>query len=112
MCQRPVTPIAVTLDEYHYGCGGKCIPIEAKESFEKQLAEKDAEINRLTERNAELENLKKPDCSWNDEHNADYNVWETDCGHCFEITDGAPSDNNMSYCCYCGGKIIEDSGND
>jgi hypothetical protein len=43
-------------------------------------------------------------CLWN---NVD-GCWETTCGNAFEINDGTPSENNMTYCCYCGGKVKED----
>ena len=41
----------------------------------------------------------RPVCLWN---NAD-GCWETTCGNAFEINDGTPAENNMTYCCYCGG---------
>jgi hypothetical protein len=46
----------------------------------------------------------RPVCLWN---NVD-GCWETTCGNAFEINDGTPSENNMTYCCYCGGKVEED----
>ena len=46
----------------------------------------------------------RPVCLWN---NVD-GCWETTCGNAFEINDGTPSENNMPYCCYCGGKVEED----
>ena len=47
---------------------------------------------------------ERPVCLWN---NMD-ECWETTCGNAFEINDGTPSENNMMYCCYCGGKVEED----
>jgi hypothetical protein len=46
----------------------------------------------------------RPVCLWN---NVD-GCWETTCGNAFEINDGTPAENNMTYCCYCGGKVEED----
>lgn len=38
-------------------------------------------------------------CAWSEN---DDGVYETECGNAFELNDGAPADNNMAYCCYCG----------
>jgi hypothetical protein len=46
----------------------------------------------------------RPVCLWN---NVD-GCWETTCGNAFEINDGTPAENNMTHCCYCGGKVEED----
>ena len=46
----------------------------------------------------------RPVCLWN---NVD-GCWETTCGNAFEINDGTPSENHMTYCCYCGGKVEEE----
>ena len=46
----------------------------------------------------------RPVCLW---HNVD-GCWETTCGNAFEINDGTPAGNNMTYCCYCGGKVEEE----
>jgi hypothetical protein len=45
-----------------------------------------------------------PVCLWK----KGWDCWETTCGNAFEISDGTPSENNMKYCCYCGGKVEED----
>ena len=46
------------------------------------------------------------ECIWtyNDEPN-DY--WQTECGNAFQLVDGKPSGNYMTYCPYCGRKIAE-----
>jgi hypothetical protein len=31
-----------------------------------------------------------------------WQTWETSCGKAFVMIDGAPSDNGMKFCCYCG----------
>ena len=34
-------------------------------------------------------------------------VWDTDCGHAFVVTEGSPSENHMKFCCYCGRELEE-----
>ena len=29
-------------------------------------------------------------------------TWFTDCGHAFNLEAGAPAENKMKFCCYCG----------
>lgn len=41
-------------------------------------------------------------CTWTNDGEA----WRTSCGHYFTLIDGAPTDNKMRFCCYCG-KAIE-----
>ena len=36
----------------------------------------------------------------------DYNIWDSACGQAFNLEEGNPQTNNMSYCCFCGCKII------
>lgn len=43
-------------------------------------------------------------CVWTQ---SEYNLWETDCNGAFEVNDGGPYDNDMRFCCYCGGALIE-----
>lgn len=31
--------------------------------------------------------------------------WTTSCGNSFVLNDGTPSENNMRFCCYCGGAL-------
>ena len=62
-------------------------------------AERDALKEQMT-----ADREARPVCLWN---NVD-GCWETTCGNAFEINDGTPSENNMTYCCYCGGKVEED----
>ena len=45
--------------------------------------------------------LRTPDrCQWVEDE-----AWVTSCGHLFEIINGAPADNQMMFCCYCGRPI-------
>ena len=34
-------------------------------------------------------------------------VWETDCGEAFQFVEDGPAENNMKFCCYCGGELVE-----
>ena len=43
-------------------------------------------------------------CTWKYDDSNDY--WETSCGNTFVLLDGTPNDNNMKFCCYCGGQIV------
>ena len=42
-------------------------------------------------------------CNWWEEDGA----WTTGCARRFVLEAGTPSDNSMSYCCYCGSVIKE-----
>jgi len=33
-------------------------------------------------------------------------VWETQCGNTFYFGDGAPCEDGIDFCCYCGKKIV------
>ena len=54
---------------------------------------------------AELAKSKAvPECVWVESY--DGSVFESSCGHTFELSnDGTLDDNNMKHCCFCGGKI-------
>jgi hypothetical protein len=43
-------------------------------------------------------------CLWKEDPD---DVWETACGELFQLNDGAPSANNLKFCCYCGRKLEE-----
>ena len=48
-------------------------------------------------------------CTWVQDSN-----WEnpsdfyTSCGHAFSFTEGAPEDNGMKFCCFCGKKLVQE----
>ena len=45
-----------------------------------------------------------PECVWVESY--DGSVFESSCGHTFELSnDGTLDDNNMKHCCFCGGEI-------
>lgn len=45
-------------------------------------------------------------CVWHNDPETD-NSWNTGCRQLFELYDGTPSENRMSFCCYCGKPIQE-----
>lgn len=45
-------------------------------------------------------------CVWHNDPETD-NSWDTSCRQLFEIYDGTPSENRMSFCCHCGKPIQE-----
>lgn len=45
-------------------------------------------------------------CKWH-RIDADYTIYDTDCGNAFEIIEGTPKDNDMLFCPYCGKKLKE-----
>ena len=53
-----------------------------------------------------------PECVWVERY--DGSVFESSCGHTFELSnDGKLDDNNMKHCCFCGGKIeAQEQSND
>lgn len=53
--------------------------------------------------------MSKKECEWSQQEDGDdYEdmIWSTSCGTEFQFIDGTPKDNEMNYCCYCGGKLI------
>lgn len=49
-------------------------------------------------------------CIWTlDAVEADWgeDVWATACGRRFQVTEGTPAENDMRFCCYCGGALTE-----
>lgn len=43
-----------------------------------------------------------PTCEWHE----DDGLYHSACGGTFEIIDGTPTDNRMTHCCYCGGRLV------
>ena len=52
---------------------------------------------------------KEPkECHWlNNPSLEEDDIWQTDCGHEFVLIEGAPSENEMKFCPYCGKKLVE-----
>jgi len=42
-------------------------------------------------------------CVWTEDENG---IYQTECEDAFEFNDGAPADNGMVYCCYCGKRLV------
>ena len=49
--------------------------------------------------------LTQKECAWTYDWD---DQWETNCGNRFEFVDGTPTENKMEFCCYCGGKLVEE----
>jgi len=43
-------------------------------------------------------------CEWRQDIEG---IWDTECGGRFEIMEGTPYENQMSYCPYCGKSLRE-----
>ena len=43
-------------------------------------------------------------CQW--VYDEDMDAYETECGHAFTLIDGAPAENHMKFCTYCGGEMV------
>ena len=41
-------------------------------------------------------------CKWTPD---DDGIYQTKCGEAFTFIDAGPKENNMKFCCYCGGSI-------
>jgi len=52
-----------------------------------------------------LDGGKPHTCKWT--HDDNDGLYGTECGNAFEINDGTPKENQMAFCCYCGGTIKE-----
>lgn len=52
------------------------------------------------------QDLEDTFCVWHNDPETD-NSWGTSCRHLFEIYDGTPTENSMTFCCYCGKPIRE-----
>jgi hypothetical protein len=53
--------------------------------------------------------LEQPnECRWLQDGDEDSNIYMASCNRrYFELEDGAPTDNHMKYCCYCGKPLVE-----
>lgn len=47
-------------------------------------------------------------CEWKE---TDF-AWAAECGKYFVLNCGTPHENDMIYCCYCGGDLIEKESED
>ena len=47
-------------------------------------------------------------CTWHQDGDSDSGLYGTSCGRFFDLTDGTPETNKMSWCCYCGKKLVQE----
>ena len=47
-------------------------------------------------------------CTWHQDGDSDSGTYSTSCRHHFNLEDGTPEDNKMSWCCYCGKKLAQE----
>lgn len=47
-------------------------------------------------------------CTWHQDGDSDSGVYATSCRRYFNLEDGAPEDNRMQWCCYCGKKLVQE----
>lgn len=50
--------------------------------------------------------MMETQCTWSKSNDLD-DTWETQCGGLFCLSVDGPAENDMKFCCYCGGKLIE-----
>lgn len=50
--------------------------------------------------------IRNKECTWS-QIQADSDCWGASCGNEFTLNDGTPKDNNMKFCCYCGGVLSQ-----
>jgi hypothetical protein len=43
-------------------------------------------------------------CTWSPDEDGN---WHTQCGSIFCLENGAPYENGMDFCCYCGKDLIQ-----
>jgi hypothetical protein len=48
--------------------------------------------------------VRNKDCTWS-QIELDCDTWSASCGNEFTINDGTPRDNNLKFCCFCGGVL-------
>lgn len=65
------------------------------------------DVRRVTRR---AEPKRPQTCLWS-RSDDDTDVWETACGNAFTINEGgAPADNEMTFCCFCGRELKGEIG--
>lgn len=70
--------------------------------LESQCWSEEEQLGELRDAIIALRQATQP-CNWWEEDGA----WTTGCAGRFVLEAGTPSDNSMSYCCYCGSVIKE-----
>jgi hypothetical protein len=63
----------------------------------------------MTNLRAALAQQTEPEtCTWHQDGDSDSGLYATSCGRYFNLEDGAPEDNEMSHCCYCGKRLVQE----
>lgn len=53
-----------------------------------------------------LRSLLDRACKW-EQDNTESDAWNTSCGNAWLLTEGTPKDNDMKFCPYCGGNLVQ-----
>lgn len=75
------------------------------ETYPEALQRRYAEEEQVEHKH--IADADKMVCNWHQDD--DDGTWATDCGGVFVIIEGAPSDNEMKFCAYCGKPLVEHS---
>ena len=46
-------------------------------------------------------------CGWRQDEDHDSDAWHTGCNNMFTLNEGGPIENDLKFCCYCGGTLTE-----
>lgn len=65
-------------------------------------------IDNHIEQSESNDSITRNICYWIQEDDPEISLWRTSCRNSFYLDADKPSDNNMKYCCYCGGIIKEE----
>jgi hypothetical protein len=55
---------------------------------------------------AGAEDTKRRTCEWREDADDEYGGLDTTCGQTFVLNEGTTADNDMRFCCYCGGVLV------
>ena len=75
--------------------------IEELRAQQEKIAEIESVINATQRDLATVES-----CAWTQDSDG---IWNTYCDYVFVLDEGAPSENSMVFCCFCGKPIQEQS---
>lgn len=56
-------------------------------------------------RRAALQSQDREPCTW--KYDKAIDAYDTACGNAFIVGEGTPAENDMKFCCYCGGVLTE-----
>jgi hypothetical protein len=55
---------------------------------------------------AGAEDTARRTCEWREDDDDEYGGLDTTCGQTFVLNEGTTADNDMRFCCYCGGVLV------